>query len=249
MQTTFPARRGLALAAVIVAAAAGCNTDLGSLELPRPNAEEPAPSKGTGKGTPKGVSAADLDCDDLPTLTAEELASLPFELSLQKPSRPEPATPPRFEALPDVVLRGPVVAKMNQLDEAYFRKTGEHIVITSGTRDAALQAKAMYKMIKLGADIVRLYRNKGAAREIKQAYDAGVGKPVGEVVAAMHAVIQDQIDRGVFISAHLRAGAVDVRNRSMSAGDKKAFTKSAAEIGGVTLLEETKPPHFHLQVE
>lgn len=250
MQNASPSpRRSLAaIAAALFFCAAGCDADLGSLELPRPNAEEPQ-AKGTTKGPAKGVPAADIDCDDLPALTPEELASLPFELSLQKPSRPTPSTEPQFEALPDVVLREEVTAKMNRLDEAYFRKTGKHLVITSGTRDAALQAKAMYKMIKLGADVLKLYRNKGAVREIKQAYDDALGKPVNEVVAAMHAVIQDQIDRGVFISAHLRAGAVDVRSRTMSAADKRAFAKSVAELGGVTLLEETKPPHYHLQIE
>jgi hypothetical protein len=148
-----------------------------------------------------------------------------------------------------VRLSGEVAAKVEALDRAFFKKTGAHLVVTSGTRDAIHQAKAMYKMIRLGADILELYKNKDAAGEIKQAYDRAAGKPPEDIVAAMHAVIQAQLDRGVFISAHLRAGAVDIRNRTMSAAERRAFVKAVEELGGVTLLEESRPPHYHLQID
>ncbi|WP_156338350.1 hypothetical protein [Chondromyces crocatus] len=144
-----------------------------------------------------------------------------------------------------------VAARMTQLDLAYFRRTGKHLTITSGTRDATRQAKAMYKMLELGADVLRLYRNKEAIREIKATYDTGraARKPPEEIMTAMHDVIRRQIDRKVYLSAHLRAGAVDIRNRDMTAADKKAFLAIVAEAGGITALEETAPPHFHLEVD
>jgi hypothetical protein len=57
------------------------------------------------------------------------------------------------------------------------------------------------------------------------------------------------MDRGVFISAHLRAGAVDIRNRDMTVTEKRALVAAVSEVGGVTALEESRPPHYHLQVD
>jgi hypothetical protein len=233
--------RRLALATALFAAA--CTREIESLDLPWP-APAPASSASSASG--------DLDCDPLPALTPEEAARPPHELpNLARTSPQGAGPPPRYAVLPDVTLSDPVAAKVAQIDGAYARRTGKHLTVTSGTRDAARQAKAMYKVLELGGDIVRLYRNKEAAREIKEAYDAArsAGKPADNVVGAMYRVIRDQIARGLYISAHLRAGAVDIRSRDMSAADKKAFAAAAAEAGRVRLLEETTPPHYHLQVE
>ncbi|MRG97458.1 hypothetical protein [Polyangium spumosum] len=191
-----------------------------------------------------------LDCDDLPPLSPEEAARPPLS-----PPRLERSTrggkEPAWSALPDVTLADAVADKVDEIDEAYFRRTGKHLTVTSGTRDAARQAKAMYKMLRLGGDPMRLYRNKEAAREIKQAYERAraKGKAPDDVVEAMYDVLRAQITRGVYISAHLRAGAVDVRSRDMSSRDKKAFVAAVNEAKGVTLLEESAPPHWHLQVD
>jgi hypothetical protein len=216
-------------------------------------ASAPAPTIGPPAPGPqrrrRASAAPAFECDELPSLTEEELAGPPYDFDLQKPSRAEPYAPPRFKVLPGVTLSTDAAAALERIDDAYYKKTGQRLVITSGTRDAARQAKAMYKMIRLGADITGLYRNKTAAREIKAAYTRSAGKPAEAVVMAMYDTIRDQIDRGVYISAHLRAGAVDIRNRTMSPSQKKAFEQSVAEVGGASLLEETKPPHYHLQLE
>jgi hypothetical protein len=109
----------------------------------------------------------------------------------------------------------------------------------------------MHDLFRLGADVMSLYKSKEAATEIKHVYDGGRAavRPAAAVIAAMAEVIRRQTERGVFISAHLRAGAVDIRNRGMSGADKGAFLDAVEEVGGVTALEETRPPHFHLQVE
>jgi hypothetical protein len=211
---------------------------------------EKAPLPWTGFGDPAGeASELDIDCDDLPALTPEEEARAPFEISLEKGVPVEPVESPRYAMLAGVSLSPAVAAKVEQIDEAYFGRTRKRLVITSGTRDAARQAKAMYKVMSLGGDIVRLYKNKAAATEIKQAYDKGAGKVPDEVVSAMYDVIRAQMQRGIYISAHLRAGAVDVRNRNMSASEKKAFVESVGGVGDVRVLEEFSPPHFHVQVQ
>ncbi len=203
---------------------------------------------------PEKAASIDAECDDLPALSAEEEAMRVGNAPLEKRREPEGPVltiPKHYSRLADVDLSEKVEERVGQLADAYFERTGKKLVITSGTRDPARQAKAMYKMLRLGADVLRLYRNKAAVREIKDAYDAGrlSHKRPEEIVESMYEVIRAQVDREVFISAHLRAGAVDVRNRTMSSTDKKAFRACVAELEGVSLLEETKPPHFHLQID
>ena len=75
-----------------------------------------------------------------------------------------------------------------------------------------------------------------------------VARPDG-IVAAMQAALRAQIERGVYLSAHLRAGAVDVRNTIMTAAERRAFRAAVQEVDGIRLLEEQHPPHFHLQID
>lgn len=157
----------------------------------------------------------------------------------------------RFVVLSGVTLSAAVRKKIARVADAYFRRTGRELIVTSGTRDAARQADAMHELFRLGADVMSLYKNKSAAREIQQAYVQGrsAGRSRGAVVARMADVIRRQIARGVFISAHLRAGAVDIRSRDMTGAQKRAFLDAVDDIGGVTAMEESRPPHYHLQVD
>ena len=254
------ARFGALAAFGLLLASAGCEARAGAFDLPwtppsaGPSASAQAPIGPAAPGAQRrrrASAAPSFECDELPALTPEELAGPPYDFDLQKPTRAEPGTPPRYTLMPGVDLSPEAAAALERIDDAYHKKTGQRLVVTSGTRDAARQAKAMYKMIRLGADIMGLYRNKAAVREIKAAYTkaSGARKPADAVVMAMYDTIRDQIDRGVYISAHLRAGAVDIRNRTMSSSQKRAFEQSVSEVGGATLLEETKPPHYHLQLE
>lgn len=193
-----------------------------------------------------------FDCDDLPDLTDDEESLGPMSPPrLEKSTKRADGAPHRFAQLPDVVLAGPVAEKVDAIDDAYFRRTGKHLTVTSGTRDAGQQARAMYKMMRLGGDPMRLYRNKEAAREIKRAYEqarAAKKSPDG-IVNEMYSVIQQQIAQGVYISAHLRAGAVDVRSRDLNGTEKKHFAAALANMKDVQMLEEFTPPHFHLQID
>lgn len=183
-----------------------------------------------------------------PGMAAQDPMSLPGPVPAAG-ARPEDSR--RFTLLPGVTLSPLVKEKVTRLADAYHRRTGKPLVITSGARDASEQAEAMYELFRLGADVTSLYRNKSALREIQQAYEDGraSARPTSAVVAAMAEVIRRQVVRGVYISAHLRAGAVDVRNRDMSTAEKRALLDAVAEVGGVSALEEAKPPHYHLQVD
>ncbi|XXX82760.1 hypothetical protein WMF30_28930 [Sorangium sp. So ce134] len=157
----------------------------------------------------------------------------------------------RYVVLPGVDLAPAVEQKVAEIACAYHRRTGKELVITSGTRDPARQAEAMHDLFRHGADVLGLYRDKAAAREIKSAYEEGLSDdlPSEAVIAALERVIRAQIDRGVFISAHLREGAVDIRNRDMTPAQKRAFIEGVDEVGGVLALEESRPPHYHLQID
>lgn len=136
--------------------------------------------------------------------------------------------------------------------DEYYRLTRYRLVVVSGTRDAKSQAAAMYDKLTLGDDIMKLYKNQQAASAIKNAYDLGQsgGKPADEIKLSIEKVIADQVQRGVFISAHLQAGAIDVRTRDLPQDVKDALwdqvimSTSSLDEG----MEETKPPHYHLQL-
>ncbi|WP_441293133.1 hypothetical protein ACSRUE_26480 [Sorangium sp. KYC3313] len=157
----------------------------------------------------------------------------------------------RYVVLPGVELPPAVEQKVAEIASAYFRRTGKELVVTSGTRDPARQAEAMHELFRHGADVLGLYKDKTAAREIKSAYEEGrsAEHPPEAMIAALERVIRAQIDRGVFISAHLREGAVDIRNRDMTPAEKRAFLEGVDEVGGVFALEESRPPHYHLQID
>lgn len=138
--------------------------------------------------------------------------------------------------------------RVGLIADEYFRRTGNNLRVTDGTRTAHDQARQIYNKIQLND--TGIYRNQTALAEIRRAYDAGVraGKSRAEIVNDMSAVIQGQVDRGVYISRHLRAGAVDISVRGMTAADEREFRASVAAVSNDTsVLRETRPPHFHLQ--
>lgn len=138
--------------------------------------------------------------------------------------------------------------KVGELADAYHEATGKDIVVTDGNRSAAGQASAIYNKLEKGEDVVALYKNKDAIREIKKAYDDAreEGKSETGTRADMQAVIEKQVKSGTYISRHLSGKGVDVRSRDMSEDDKREFRK-AAESAGFSVLEESD--HLHLQLE
>ncbi|HEY0322611.1 MAG TPA: hypothetical protein VGC66_16780 [Pyrinomonadaceae bacterium] len=147
-----------------------------------------------------------------------------------------------------VILSPAVEKKVNEIADAFFNLTAKKIVITDGTRTAAEQAVQVFN--KILAHDLTIYLNHKAANEIKAAFDLArsEGKPKAEVLKAMTAVIESQIKSKVFISRHLTGRAFDVRDKDMTAQQQTVFKQVAQTVGGVTVLPEGKPPHFHIQL-
>ena len=107
----------------------------------------------------------------------------------------------------------------------------------------------MYDKLRFGERLTGLYRDFHAASEIQAAYRLHRRRGRHACIVAMAEVIRSQIGRGCFISHHLRASAADVRSRDMTRAQRQVFRDVVAAVGGVSLLEEGTPPHFHLQTD
>ncbi len=149
---------------------------------------------------------------------------------------------------PHVVL-GPEMARtMDRIADEFHRRTGQRLHVTSGTRSPREQADAMFEKLARGQRLTSLYRDFEAASEIQEAYRRHRRSGRRAAVRAMAGVIRAQMGRGCFISRHLTANAVDVRSRNLSRRDQQVFRDVVNAVGGVELLQEGVPPHFHLQM-
>ena len=130
------------------------------------------------------------------------------------PTRASPATRPeaiRFAHSGGLDLSPTVIAAANGLSDRVRASTGHAIHITSGRRGPARQADAMYG--NFANNSTPRYSNQVAFGEVRDAYRAGraAGESRNAVVARMTRVLTAQVDRGVYISNHMRDGSVDVR--------------------------------------
>ena len=147
-----------------------------------------------------------------------------------------------------VILTPALEKKAGEIADAFFSLTKKDIVLTDGVRTALDQATQVYA--KILAHDLTIYTNQKAAQEIKAAYDKAVssGKAKAEVLRMMAEVISTQMKNRVYISKHLTGKAFDVRNMDMTASQKKVFKQVVQNVGGVTMIQEGKPPHFHIQL-
>jgi hypothetical protein len=159
----------------------------------------------------------------------------------------------RYQLQPHVWLPTEIELAVGRLAERVSARGRVEIVITSGPRTPESQAAAMYLKLVTGGrrTLEQLYRKADAAKEIKQAYlrASGARKRYPEVLRAMAAVIRAQMARGVYISPHLKGGAVDIRSRNLRARGKAALIEAVAGFHGMRMIREEKmPPHFHLEI-
>ena len=149
----------------------------------------------------------------------------------------------------DVILSPEIAARINELGARYFNSVGKTLFITSGSRSPREQAAAMIKKLKLGSNIMRLYVDKHSAGEVRDAYRQATGQGLrgDALLDAVTQVIEAQVARGTYLSNHLRAGAVDVRIRTMNARERRVFRTLCGQSHGVRVLEEQRPPHWHLE--
>ena len=150
-----------------------------------------------------------------------------------------------FRTAVGVQLAPRVAERLGRMAVSFFRETGQTLLVTSGTRDPVSQARAMYGKVRAGASILGTYGRRAAARDLNVAYHAA-RRTGTDAVAAMARVIQQQVQRGIYISRHLVAGAVDIRLRSMSARERRVFRHVVRSEPGVSAIAETRPPHWHV---
>lgn len=134
------------------------------------------------------------------------------------------------------------------LDELHY-ETGLFYYLTSGTRDAEAQARAMLAKVAEGQtkqDLLNLYSRDDLVEELYE-------YPVNQESWA--AVIQAQMDRGDFLSSHMGGRGLDLRTSGggegaigqLSAGEVAA-TITAAKGLGARCVEESTPPHLHINI-
>lgn len=150
----------------------------------------------------------------------------------------------------DLRLTDADAERLKRIAASYHKATRKRLVVTGGTRPPQRQAQLMYDKLKRGDDIVALYENKPAALEVRAAYRDGAARSLSRKrqIRAMTAVIEAQMARGVFVSKHLRSGAVDVRSWDMTPAMEQALRDAIKKEPGVSLMDErsSAEPHFHL---
>lgn len=145
-----------------------------------------------------------------------------------------------------------IKAQVDAIRADFERQTGLRIKVTSGARTPEEQAQAMYDKLQNGGGL-SIYANQTAAAEVQAAYDLArkSGAGMTDTVASMASVIQDQVGRGVYISKHLTNMAIDIStqsaDRKVLARDKLAILFSIIEKHGGKILQESTPPHIHVQ--
>ena len=139
-----------------------------------------------------------------------------------------------------------VIEPMIKIAADYHKATGKTLTLTDGDRTALEQAYLMIPQIVKGK--ISMYSVKDAAAEVKRIYDAGkaAGKPKDQIVKEIGVAIQNQVNKNVFISRHLRNKGVDVRFSDMKSAERLTFKKIVIKNGGDPLIEDD---HFHLQFQ
>lgn len=109
------------------------------------------------------------------------------------------------------------------------------ILVTSAIRTPEEQAYALYTKRRLGDNLYKLYGQDRAAPIMAVPND----------VNAMTAAIQKMMSRGVFMSQHMKANALDIRSRNWT-GEQSRVVADVVRSLGAKYLFETKPPHLHI---
>lgn len=142
--------------------------------------------------------------------------------------------------------------RLERIAARYYKATKKRLVVTGGMRPPARQAQLMYDKLVHGDDIVNLYENKAAATEVRNAYQDAVAKRLKRkaTVRAIREVIEAQMGRGVYVSKHLKANAVDVRSWNMKGRLEQALKEAVKAEAGVSMMDERDgaEPHFHLNL-
>lgn len=154
-----------------------------------------------------------------------------------------------WRARGDIELNPILRDKIGEIAARYYAKTKRVLEITSGYRSPSRQAGAMYTKLAAGGSLA-IYKNQSLVQPLYKAYREGRKKrwKKDRIVAAMAAVLASQVERGIYLSRHMKGRAFDVRSVGMSGRQRAALRAAIAEVGGLRLLYESKPPHFHIEI-
>lgn len=155
-----------------------------------------------------------------------------------------------------ITLSQEAIGYLDRIGVQYFEQTGSRFNVNSGTRTPSSQADAMYTVIQSGDRTLSLY-NRTNVTPILEAYRTAstTGRTRQQIVQSMADAIQSQVNRGVYISNHLRAGGIDISVRgdvgipAMTADQKRVMIEIARRITGGQAFEERRPPHIHIQYQ
>lgn len=155
-----------------------------------------------------------------------------------------------FTAEPGIVLNALIEEKAEAIGAIYLAATRRRIHVTSGVRPPLRQARAMYQKLRAGGSL-GVYKRQDLVRPVREAYLDGRRKRLGKerTIAAMAEVLERQVADGQLLSSHLSGRAFDVRSSGLTRRQKAAFREAVRRVGGVRVIEERRPPHFHLEIE
>jgi len=158
-------------------------------------------------------------------------------------------TRPAWRALDGVELNELLRARISEVASLFHERTRGTLEITSGYRSPHRQATALYTKLAVGGSL-SIYKNQSLVEPLRKAYRDGRKKrwKKERIIAAMAEVLEEQVARGIFLSRHMRGRAFDIRSSGLSGRQRAALRAAVAEVGGMRLIYESKPPHFHVEI-
>lgn len=175
------------------------------------------------------------------------LVALALVASMVDPVAARPK--PTWKPAPGIEITAELRPHIEAVARLYFEKTRRPLEITSGYRSPRRQAEAMYVKLAVGGSLA-LYKRQDLTRPLLDAYRQGRKKrwKKDRIVAAMAEVLQSQVDRGQYLSRHMRGLAFDVRSTGMSSRQRQALLAAVREVGQMRIIHERRPPHYHIEV-
>lgn len=216
--------------------------------------------KARTEGERRAKRAADRDESDPPPkkrLLVDRRGAAEKDDDAAKEAKSDP--PVRYAKLPgmdvharDLRLTEAGKSRLVRIAERFHEATGKRLVVTGGWRSRRRQAQLMIQKLEHGDDMVGLYENKEAAKEIEEAFRRAKAdrKKKKEILDAVEHVVAAQVAKGVVVSRHLVSGAVDVKSLGMKPEHVDALVAAVGKETEVALLDEREAaePHFHLSL-
>jgi hypothetical protein len=183
---------------------------------------------------PKEAYANSLARIDLASASAQAMEKMRADLN----------APARWSANdPTVNLSEAMARKADAIARHFHDRTGKSLIVNSGFRTPAAQARAMYEKFAQG-DTTTYAGPSG--REIRAIYDEAVAakKQKGAALEGMAAKIAAQLANGRPVSKHLLDRGIDFRTREMTQAEVRLLQDAIRREAGVPLYEG-RPPHLH----